>query len=196
MRPHAHLPTHATRRRTLPALLVSAALAIAATPAAAAPSDAPTASGEITYPVVDLNATVEPLTLPVEKLEFGTATVSGGVKKQGETITLAGEILFEPNKHTLSAEASTELEHLVATLKKYEPAELTVVGHTDDVQSAAHNQELSERRAETIAEVLRDELGGGLTIEASGKGEAEPIADNETEKGRALNRRVVVTVVK
>ena|SRR5699024_7834618 len=163
---------------------------VPATAASAQPTpEGPGPTGEITYPVIDLEA-------PVEELEFGTATISGGVKEEGDEITLAGEVLFDPNKHTLSDEAAEELDQLVASLMDHDPQQLTVVGHTDDVQSAEHNQALSERRAETIAGVLEDELGDGVTIEASGKGETEPIADNETEDGRALNRRVVVTVVK
>ena len=175
------------------AAAVAFALALSLVPATAASAqptpEGPEPTGEITYPVEELD-------MPVEELEFGTATISGGVKEEGDEITLAGEVLFDPNKHTLSDEAAEELDQLVASLKEHEPQQLTVVGHTDNVQSAAHNQALSERRAETIAGVLEDELGDGVTIEASGKGETEPIADNETEDGRALNRRVVVTVVK
>lgn len=195
--PHHASGLRRAGRRSGAALVAGLCLALApATAGYSEPDDAPQATGEITYPVVDLNAPVQDLTLPVQTLEFGTATMSGGVKEQGEEITLAGEVLFDPNKHTLSDEAAEELDQLLATLEEQGPQKLTVVGHTDDVQSAEHNQKLSERRAETIADVLHDELGDDVTIEASGKGETEPIADNDTEEGRALNRRVVVTVVR
>jgi len=187
----------ATARRLFAVVAATSVVTLAsATAAIGEPDDGTQPTGETIYPVVDLNAPVQDLTLPVQTLEFGTATMSGGVKEQGEEITLAGAVLFDPNKHTLSDEAAGELDQLVATLKEHGPQKLTVVGHTDDVQSAEHNQKLSERRAETIADALHDELGDDVTIEASGKGEAVPIADNDTEKGRTLNRRVVVTVVR
>ena len=76
-------------------------------------------------------------------------------------------------------------------------AYLNVVGHTDSVGPEAFNQTLSERRAQSVADYLADE--GGVRREVmrvSGRGEAEPMADNNTDEGRRLNRRVVIEVIK
>jgi OOP family OmpA-OmpF porin len=65
-----------------------------------------------------------------------------------------------------------------------------VIGHTDSVGSDEYNQELSQKRASSVAEYL---LSQGVTpskVTSEGKGESEPVADNETEEGRAQNRRV------
>jgi outer membrane protein OmpA-like peptidoglycan-associated protein len=69
-------------------------------------------------------------------------------------------------------------------------ASIRVVGHTDSVGTDAYNQGLSERRASSVVEYLLTQglAPGKLTSE--GKGESEPVADNETDEGRAQNRRV------
>jgi outer membrane protein OmpA-like peptidoglycan-associated protein len=67
---------------------------------------------------------------------------------------------------------------------------IKVIGHTDSKGSDAYNQALSERRASSVAAYL---LGMGLApdkLTSEGGGESEPVADNETEEGRAKNRRV------
>lgn len=147
------------------------------------------ATGTIHYPVEDLS-------FGMEDLVFGSATEDGGVKEEGPKITLAGEVLFAPNKATLAQKAEQELKRMVSEVKTRDAQEITVVGHTDNVQGQAHNQKLSERRATTIGKALRKSLGQDVEITTSGKGPDEPIADNKTEAGRKLNRRVEVTVLK
>ena len=67
---------------------------------------------------------------------------------------------------------------------------LTIVGHTDSIGSEEYNQGLSERRAESAAAFL--EAQGIDSISTSGMGETQPVADNGTKEGRAMNRRVEV----
>ena len=75
------------------------------------------------------------------------------------------------------------------------PNRLTVEGHTDSVGTDAYNQRLSERRANAVRRVLVDELGvEGNRVNAVGYGESRPVADNSTEEGRAINRRVEAEV--
>ncbi|SPO63277.1 Outer membrane protein A (fragment) [Pseudomonas inefficax] len=69
-------------------------------------------------------------------------------------------------------------------------AKVSVIGHTDNVGSDSYNQALSERRASSVAVYL---IGQGLEpgkVTSQGRGESEPLADNESEEGRARNRRV------
>ena len=68
----------------------------------------------------------------------------------------------------------------------------TVVGHTDSSGTEAYNQQLSERRAQTVADYLQAKGVAPGRLAASGAGESEPIADNATKEGRAENRRVVL----
>ena len=67
---------------------------------------------------------------------------------------------------------------------------IKVVGHTDSVGSDAYNQGLSERRASSVAEYLLSQHVAPSKVTSEGKGESEPVADNETDAGRAKNRRV------
>lgn len=71
-----------------------------------------------------------------------------------------------------------------------------VIGHTDSVGSLKSNQKLSERRAATVAEIIKAKGVPAEHIETMGKGETEPIADNKTKEGRAKNRRVELKVVR
>jgi len=69
-------------------------------------------------------------------------------------------------------------------------AQVRVVGHTDSKGTDAYNQSLSERRASSAAEYLINQGVSPQKITSQGKGESEPVADNETDAGRAQNRRV------
>jgi len=71
---------------------------------------------------------------------------------------------------------------------------VVVVGHTDSTGTDAYNQDLSERRAKSVADYLTTKLVG-LDIASVGRGETKPVASNDTALGRAKNRRVEVVVI-
>ncbi|EJM67387.1 outer membrane protein/peptidoglycan-associated lipoprotein [Pseudomonas sp. GM49] len=108
---------------------------------------------------------------------------------QSEVITLS-DVLFVFNQSDLTPTAKSQL---VALMSKFEDADVVsikVVGHTDSVGSDAYNQSLSERRASSVAEYLLSQGVAPNKVTSEGKGKSQPIADNETEEGRAKNRRV------
>jgi OOP family OmpA-OmpF porin len=75
-------------------------------------------------------------------------------------------------------------------LKRHQDLEVEIAGHTDSTGSESYNQALSQRRADSVREAL---IAGGIDaarLSAKGYGESEPIADNDTEEGRAKTRRV------
>ncbi|KAB0497363.1 OmpA family protein [Pseudomonas lini] len=107
-----------------------------------------------------------------------------------EVITLNGNVLFAYNQSDLMPEARSELDSLMAKLQNADVASIKVIGHTDSQGSDAYNQKLSERRASSVAAYL---LSQGLApdkLTSEGRGESQPVADNDTEEGRAQNRRV------
>ncbi len=69
-----------------------------------------------------------------------------------------------------------------------------MIGHTDNTGTAAYNQDLSQRRASSVASVLRDSGVPGARIAAYGRGEDQPVASNLTPEGRAQNRRVEIII--
>lgn len=80
-------------------------------------------------------------------------------------------------------------------MKQYPQTNTTVEGHTDSVGTDAYNQKLSERRANAVRDVLVNEYGvQGSRVDSVGYGESRPVADNATESGRAINRRVEAEV--
>jgi OOP family OmpA-OmpF porin len=100
---------------------------------------------------------------------------------------------FEFDRADLRPDAKPVIDQVYELLKSNPSLKLAVVGHTDDRGPAAYNQSLSERRAAAVrAALLSRGLGadGDARLTASGKGAAEPIADNATDEGRAKNRRV------
>jgi len=103
-------------------------------------------------------------------------------------------VVFATDKADLLPESYPVLNDAIATLKKYPELKIEVAGHTDSRGSDAHNQRLSQRRADTVAKYLRD---GGATndLKAVGYGESQPIEDNSTEAGRQQNRRVVLKIL-
>ncbi|MFK5892083.1 MAG: DUF1566 domain-containing protein [Pseudomonadota bacterium] len=115
-----------------------------------------------------------------------------------EDVMLDAEILFAYKSSELSAEAKTSIDGYMDQYrdKFNQIAEIIIIGHTDGIASQKYNQELSEQRARSVADYVESIEGTPDTnIEAVGKGKLEPIASNDTEEGRAKNRRVVMRFV-
>lgn len=107
-----------------------------------------------------------------------------------EVITLPGDVLFAFNKYELTPSAQSQLDALMPKLQSADVVSIKVVGHTDSVGNDAYNQGLSERRASSVAAYLLSQGLAPNKLTSEGRGESQPVADNETEEGRAKNRRV------
>jgi outer membrane protein OmpA-like peptidoglycan-associated protein len=109
-------------------------------------------------------------------------------------LTMANEISFDFGSAAIKPTFKPTMYKLAEVLKKYDRNEITIIGHTDAVGSDSYNQVLSERRSVAV----RDELSmlgvPPSRLRAIGRGEYEPRADNGTEAGRQLNRRVEILV--
>ncbi|MEJ2575523.1 MAG: OmpA family protein [Gammaproteobacteria bacterium] len=100
---------------------------------------------------------------------------------------------FDFDSATLKPAMESELSEVAAKVRASAGSEmLEVVGHTDSTGPEAYNQGLSERRAEAAASYLIDAGVPASQISTMGKGESEPVGDNGTRDGRAMNRRVEV----
>ncbi|MBB3240713.1 outer membrane protein OmpA-like peptidoglycan-associated protein [Pseudomonas sp. Tn43] len=107
-----------------------------------------------------------------------------------EVITLNGNVLFAYNQSELMPQARSELDSLMAKLQNADVASIKVIGHTDSQGSDAYNQKLSERRASSVAAYLLSQGVAPNKLTSEGRGESQPVAENNTEEGRAQNRRV------
>ncbi len=110
-------------------------------------------------------------------------------------VGMTGETAFEIDSDQIQSGFYPTLDTISGIVNKYGKTELNVVGHTDITGSAAHNQHLSERRAGSVQSYLE---GNGVLPErvyATGFGKSQPIASNDTESGRRLNRRVDITII-
>lgn len=118
------------------------------------------------------------------------------VEREGEgiRITFDSGILFETNSAELQASSKENLRNLAAVLRKYPDTDIHVEGDTDSVGTREYNQDLSERRAGTVAGFLQDLGVAGARISTVGLGETRPIATNATEEGRRRNRRVEIAI--
>ncbi|MEL6667873.1 MAG: OmpA family protein [Bacteroidota bacterium] len=98
---------------------------------------------------------------------------------------------FESGSATLTASSRDVLDQIADIMRRYPAYSLDIGGHTDSVGSAETNQNLSERRAQSVYNYLRDEAGiEGGRMSSTGYGETQPIADNRNAAGRSQNRRV------
>jgi outer membrane protein OmpA-like peptidoglycan-associated protein len=109
-------------------------------------------------------------------------------------LTLANEISFDFGSAAIKPAFKPTILKLAEVLRKYDRNEITIIGHTDAVGSDSYNQVLSERRAVAVREELSLLGVPASRLRAIGRGEFEPRADNGTEAGRQLNRRVEILV--
>lgn len=113
---------------------------------------------------------------------------------EGIQVTFESGLLFDFDSDLLRPEAKANLRELAASLNKYPRTDLVIIGHTDQVGSVQYNQGLSMRRATSSATYLISQGVKGSRIATYGMGETEPIATNDTEAGRAANRRIEVAI--
>jgi len=109
-------------------------------------------------------------------------------------LTLDSEVSFDYNSAAIKPAFQQSLTKLANVLIKYDRNRVTVVGHTDSTGSDAYNQDLSIRRASSVVDALEDRGVERGTLGTEGRGEREPRADNGTEAGRQLNRRVEILI--
>ncbi|MDX1903498.1 MAG: OmpA family protein [Thermonemataceae bacterium] len=113
--------------------------------------------------------------------------------QKGERINL--KVFYDFDKDFLRPESVTELERLVAFLEKYPTLQVEIAGHTDAIGTDTKNQGLSERRATSVVRYLIERGINPKRLIAKGYGESKPIASNDNEEGRQLNRRTECVVV-
>lgn len=148
--------------------------------------------------VEPFTAEVQPFTAEVQPFRAVVESLDGAVTDIGDReFRLASDVLFAFDKANLTPRATKELNRIAGLIKAQaaDPVNpvrtVAVEGHTDGQGTGAYNVDLSNRRAESVRAALSAALPG-ITVTASGKGETEPIASNETEAGQAKNRRVEI----
>lgn len=119
------------------------------------------------------------------------------VERVGEAIAIKFDsgLLFGFDSAELSDDARSNLQILANSLKTYDNTDVLIIGHTDGIGSATYNMGLSERRALSAKRQLQSLGIPADRILTEGRGLTEPIADNATDEGRLLNRRVEVLIL-
>ena len=159
----------------------------AATPAAAEPSPAATSGRSLTGAVSSLNADISGLNVRATETRI--------------IVDLPADTLFEFNRADLTPEAATNLAKVAELIRQSPAGAIEVIGHSDAKGDDAYNLKLSQQRAQSVVDWMGGQIGvRQREFEAVGKGEAEPVAPNETADGgdnpagRAQNRRVVLSI--
>ena len=118
------------------------------------------------------------------------------VKRVGEGINVTFEsgVLFGFDKSQVSIAAEKQLTELAEILNKYPDTYLLVEGHTDAAGTDEYNMGLSQRRAEAVANVLKQKNISGSRIKTKWYGETQPKYSNDTEEDKAKNRRVELAI--
>jgi outer membrane protein OmpA-like peptidoglycan-associated protein len=119
------------------------------------------------------------------------------VTRMGDNITLnmPSNITFALNSADLNGQFFNALDGVSMVLKEYDKTVIEVAGHTDSSGSDQYNQALSERRAQAVAGYLSSHGVKTQRLMTIGAGEGHPVASNDSETGRAQNRRVELTIV-
>ena len=130
---------------------------------------------------------VEPIVAPVEPVVYEEVAA--------EPVRVELDVKFDFDKSNVKQDSYSDIENLAEFMKQFPETATTVEGHTDSVGNATYNQKLSERRAGAVRDALVNQYGVEANrINAVGYGKTRPVADNATEAGRAVNRRVEAAV--
>lgn len=110
-------------------------------------------------------------------------------------VGMTGETAFEVDSDQIQPGFYSTMDKISGVVNKYGKTQLAIAGHTDSTGSAEHNQELSERRAESVKEYLLADNVYPARLSSTGYGKNRPIASNDTEGGKRRNRRVDITII-
>jgi len=133
---------------------------------------------------------VQPAAPPMPPVKLAVTQVPRGV-----LIWLPDDVLFEFGAATLSPQADDHLRQVAQLARERTKESLALEGHTDSVGSADFNQALSLRRATAVADALQRLGVPAARMKAVGHGLSQPLAPNDSEVGRRLNRRVEIIVL-
>jgi outer membrane protein OmpA-like peptidoglycan-associated protein len=136
---------------------------------------------------------------PLVKEKLGIATKDSGVavteQKDGSLkVSVPGSVSFASGSAAIDTKLYPTLDKLANTLNEYPASTITVIGYTDSVGDVQSNLELSGRRAAAVSDYLAQRGVQRNRMTITGRGEADPIADNATDTGRAQNRRVEMVI--
>jgi len=109
-------------------------------------------------------------------------------------VNMPQDVLFATDSATLRPDLTRDIKAVASSLLRYPNSTIEVIGHTDNTGSGAYNQDLSQRRAVSVANILRESGVPNGRVTAFGRGEDVPIASNMTPEGRAQNRRVEIII--
>lgn len=112
----------------------------------------------------------------------------------GWVLTLPETVLFDYNKADLRAEAKQTITKVSKLLQHFAKAKIKVLGHADNTGDAGRNQELSKRRAESVRDALAAQHVATNRMTVEGYGASRPVASNDSDAGRAQNRRVEIVL--
>jgi len=124
------------------------------------------------------------------------ASEAAAVRREGNllAIVLKGDLTFDTDSTTVKVGLLKELDRVANVMVEYPQTLIRVEGHTDSVGSESYNYDLSERRAGNVRNLLVQRGVGYNRVEVIGYGESMPVANNQTEAGRQMNRRVEIKV--
>lgn len=143
----------------------------------------------------DKDGVIDARDLCPETIEGSAVDNYGCPNESTKLLSIELNVLFDSGKSDIKPRFYTELKQLAKFLQDHPTSNVVIEGHTDSKGSAELNRELSQRRATAIADVLVDSFRiKADRVKGIGYGETRPIADNDTETGRKLNRRVVAEV--
>ena len=129
------------------------------------------------------------------EIQRGEISVEKRASDNALLVSMTSSTGFDNLSTVLKPGYITTLNKIARVLNQYGKTTVTVIGHTDSVGTHADNQILSEKRAQSVMDYFAGQNVNPLRLEAYGKGETEPRADNTSEAGRQLNRRVELWIL-
>lgn len=118
------------------------------------------------------------------------------IQREGDSIKLImpGSITFKTNSSDIASNFYSPLNQVSASLKQYDKTTISVVGHTDNTGPRQYNINLSQQRAQNVAQYITSQGVDGHRLMTQGAGPDQPVASNSTEEGRLQNRRVEINL--
>ena len=129
------------------------------------------------------------------EIQRGEITIETRGSDNALLVSMTSTTGFDNLSTVLKPGYITTLNKIARVLNQYGKTTVTVIGHTDSIGTHADNQVLSEKRAQSVLDYFASQNVNPLRLESYGRGETEPRADNNTEAGRQLNRRVELSIV-